>query len=78
MSGKLTKAQLAALASIAGHDGYTTPWAVGTSTAEALRARGLISTTTGEPTKFGGRWGYDPYLHLTDAGRAALSEEKKL
>ena len=71
---KLTKAQRAALESIAKRDGYLSAWVVGTRTAEALRSRGLVATPTGEDIKFGGRWGYDPNLLITPAGRAALEQ----
>lgn len=72
---KLTKAQSRALQEISSRDGILTAWCVGTRTAEALRSRGLVRPTveTGHP--FGGRWGYDPCLWITDAGRAALTNQ---
>ena len=69
---KLTKAQSEALQQIANRDGYFSPWVLGTRTCEALRSRGLVTTSTGENIRFGGRFGYDPPLWITDAGRAAV------
>jgi hypothetical protein len=71
---KLTKAQGDALRQIGAHDGHLTPWTLGTRTCEALRSRGLVTTATGKNIKFGGRFGYDPRLWITDNGRAALAE----
>jgi hypothetical protein len=70
--GDLTKPQFEALKQIGARDGYLTPWCIGTRTGEALRRRGLVRTATGENIPFGGRFGYDPSLWITDAGRAAL------
>lgn len=69
---KLTKPQLAALTNIVRRDGYYTPWALGTSTCEALRTRGLVKGDR----PFRGRFKYDPYLWATDLGRAALAKSE--
>lgn len=70
---KLTKAQVEALQMIAGRDGYYTPWVIGTRTCEALRKRCLISASSGD-RPFTGRFGNDPPLWITPAGRAALTD----
>lgn len=75
MSMKLTKPQADALRQIGARDGYFSPWVLGTRTCEALRSRGLVTTSTGENIRFSGRFGYDPALWITPAGREALAEK---
>jgi hypothetical protein len=68
---KLTENQLRVLATIANNRGAAhTVYALGRGTCEALRKRGLI-----EGDKPFSRWNDgNPFIHITDAGRAALQE----
>lgn len=70
MPAKLTEAQRRVLARIAdGNPRHLTAWTLGTRTSEALRKRGFIEGDH----PFTGRYGNDPILHITPAGRAALA-----
>lgn len=70
---KLTKAQRRVLQQIAdGNPRYLTAWTLGTNTSEALRKRGFVEGNH----PFTGRYGNDPALRITPAGRNALDKER--
>lgn len=70
---KLTEAQRRVLEQIVdGNPRFLTAWVLGTSSSESLRKRGFVEGDH----RFTGRYGNDPVLRITEAGRAALSEEK--
>jgi len=75
---RLTDAQRRVLAKIATRPcGNYTPWVLGTATCEALRKRGLVTAVhkrEGEDHPFTGRFGHDPTIEITPAGRAALKD----
>lgn len=65
----LTVAQRRVLQIIAdGNPRHLTAWTLGTGTCEALRKRGFIEGNH----RFTGRYGNDPVLRITEAGRAAV------
>jgi len=68
---RLTEAQRRVLRQVLTRNGDYTAWVLGTVTCEALRKRGLLE---GEHP-FTGRFGNDPPLWITPAGRAALEAD---
>lgn len=69
---KLTEAQRQMLALVAHRPGVYTAWTLGTRTAEALRKRGFFEGQH----PFTGRFKHDPFLYITEAGRAALTAQE--
>lgn len=75
---KLTKTQIEALRSVAAHDGRLSAWCIGTRTANALHRRGLVRNCLGDNRQFQVGWRDNGSVWITDAGRAALTEQEPI
>lgn len=73
---KLTPKQLSALREVAKMDGKFSAWCIGTSTAEALRRRGLVSNSFGDRPFEKGLDRSNGQVWITPAGLAVLGGEE--